>query len=445
MLYRNNLDLSDLSLEVGTERLDFVSIQNNFHHRILCLMTSLSLIDKGFYLEMHDFKSRLYAWAKKNNRITQEVIDEKKEIRNVSFSLSEDESKALNSQEDLIQRAGRMARRNTLISLISEFDNLIADLIRLGHKTRPQILKKSSKTFTCEQIFSFPDSDNLFEHLIEKEIDAILRASHSQQIDYLEKEFSLGNLKNIPHWDKFIEVTERRNIFIHCDGKVSSQYLDICRKNKVPLPDDCNLGSLLDVDANYLVKSYLAFVTISSVLTQKIWRKLKPEDSSSADAIISQSCFTLIKLENHDSAIELLEFIESNLADKSTPFATRLAWRLNKAQAYKWKGEKSKMESILKEIDFSACQDDFKLAGLVLTDKFVEAACLVRHIGSRSSYVNEIAYREWPIFREFRKSSEFLDAFKEVFGKEFNPTTEEHLVIEDSSLMEERDKAKEKE
>src|SRR2546423_10410038 len=39
--------------------------------------------------------------------------------------------------------------------------------------------------------------------------------------------------KDLPIWPVFVEVTERRNLFAHCSGKVSAQYLTVCDNHGV--------------------------------------------------------------------------------------------------------------------------------------------------------------------------------------------------------------------
>jgi hypothetical protein len=66
----------------------------------------------------------------------------------------------------------------------------------------------------------------------------------------------------------------------------------------------------------------------------------------------------------------------------------------------------------------------------VLNDDFKLAAKFVEKIGSKSEYISEEGYRLWPIFREFRKSQEFLDAFESAFGKKFDVgMTEEEIAF----------------
>lgn len=62
---------------------------------------------------------------------------------------------------------------------------------------------------------------------------------------------------------------------------------------------------------------------------------------------------------------------------------------------------------IVKSADWSASSDRFKLAEAVLLDDFDTANYLVKKIGSQGD-VKIFAYREWPIFREYRKTEGVL-------------------------------------
>jgi len=42
----------------------------------------------------------------------------------------------------------------------------------------------------------------------------------------------------------------------------------------------------------------------------------------------------------------------------------------------------------------------------------------MKSIGTSNKHVNKDAYREWPLFRHFRKRDDFKLAYKEVFNEE---------------------------
>ena len=87
-------------------------------------------------------------------------------------------------------------------------------------------------------------------------------------------------------------------------------------------------------------------------------------------------------------------------------------------QAYKWSGDDKKCREIISSEDWSAASTDFGLSVAVLTEEFKKAAKIMRQIGPTSDEVRREDYDNWPVFKEFRKSAEFLDAYREIFGTE---------------------------
>jgi len=69
--------------------------------------------------------------------------------------------------------------------------------------------------------------------------------------------------------------------------------------------------------------------------------------------------------------------------------------------------------------DWGPLCTDFKLAVAILKDNYVEAANLMKKIGKEGEYVNEQAYHEWPLLRQFKESKEFQDAYNEIYGYAF--------------------------
>ena len=68
----------------------------------------------------------------------------------------------------------------------------------------------------------------------------------------------------------------------------------------------------------------------------------------------------------------------------------------------------------------------------VLSDDYEKAKKLMTRIGDSGS-ISEPDYIEWPCFKEFRESKEFLEGFEEVFG--YPPTSIEQIdneVVDES-------------
>jgi len=96
----------------------------------------------------------------------------------------------------------------------------------------------------------------------------------------------------------------------------------------------------------------------------------------------------------------------------------RLICTINLAQAYKWSGGDKTCREIISSEDWSATSADFNLSVAVLNDNYKEAANIMKQIGPSSDEVSRQDYDSWPVFREFRKSPAFLDAYRAIFGTE---------------------------
>jgi hypothetical protein len=75
--------------------------------------------------------------------------------------------------------------------------------------------------------------------------------------------------------------------------------------------------------------------------------------------------------------------------------------------------------NIITSEDWSDASDEFKLAEAVLLNDFDKAATIMKKIGP-DGYPSKSYYRDWPLFKEFRQSEEFLKTFEEIFGEPYN-------------------------
>ncbi len=314
--------------------------------------------------------------------------------------------------------------QNFIVSLVSLFDAYIGNLIRAIYMIQPERLNGSEKNLSFSKLSELGTIEDAKEYLIEKEVECVLRENHTKQFKWLEDKLDV-TLTNLPSWNTFIEVTERRNLFVHCNGVISSQYISICKQNMVPLDDSHKVGEALDVNEEYFNNAYRCIFEIGVKLSQVIWRKLLPTDIDNADSCIITIIYDLINRGDYKLAIDISE-LTSERAFKHYNNDNKLICLVNKAQAYKWKGDKQKCCEIIASIDWSACSDKFKLVSAVLTDNYTDAYVIMKRIGKNHDEITKECYRDWPIFQELRKHNEFLTVFEEIFGEKF-----EALDVED--------------
>ena len=100
---------------------------------------------------------------------------------------------------------------------------------------------------------------------------------------------------------------------------------------------------------------------------------------------------------------------------------------------------------MLHDIDWTALEYKFKLAYYVLLDDYTNAAKIMRRIGN-SGVINKVDYKEWPLFKEFRKSNIFRQTYEEVFKEKLIlPQIESENQLIKENILNEIAVSKEKE
>ncbi|WP_428306352.1 hypothetical protein [Lacipirellula sp.] len=317
--------------------------------------------------------------------------------------------------------------RSLLVALVSQFDYFLGRLVRCLYEIRPSLLEASERSLTLAQLQELSSIEEAKEYLIEKDIETLLRKSHVEQFEWLEQKFGIPLRKDLPSWPKFVEVTQRRNLFAHCNGVVSSQYLIVCKNASVTFEGTPpKLNESLECTPAYFREAYACIFEIAVKLGQVLWRKLAPADVELADVSIIDVSFELLVAEQYGLLIRILDFF--TLQNKK--FSSELNRRImviNHAQAHKWSGDNAGAIKILDKEDWSAAAAKFQLCEAVLRDNFDRAVELMRQIG-KDGEVAKTDYEDWPCFKEFRNSPEFTKAYCEIFGTEFELKKTEKLT-----------------
>ncbi len=200
----------------------------------------------------------------------------------------------LRSHVQKTQLARELVPRSFLVALVSQFDAFVGRLVRQLFKIKPEILNSSENTLTYSQLTGFGSLGDAREFVIDKEVDGLLRKSHAEQFDWLEKKFGLPLRKDLEAWPTFIEVTERRNLFVHTNGRVSHQYLEVCRRHSCPIGEKIVSGKSLSVTRQYFRTAHECIFEIGVKLAQVLWRRIQPEEIAHADSNLITVGFELL-------------------------------------------------------------------------------------------------------------------------------------------------------
>jgi hypothetical protein len=314
--------------------------------------------------------------------------------------------------------AQTLVPRGLFVALVSQFDAYVGALVKNFFRLRPEIVDTSGKSLTFSELAKFDSLQAARDYMVEKEIDALLRESHADQFDWLEKKFSIVLRKDLPAWPTFIEVTERRNLFVHTNGIVSRQYLEVCGRHSCQLPESLRIGEALPLTQEYFSAAYECLFQIGVKLGQVLWRKLAPDQIAKADGNLILITYGLINDGRYQLARELLDF--ATALPRHSAEDQRLRFVVNRAQTYKWIQDEKKCREILGAEDWSAMNLKFQLAHAVLTDNFAGAISIVTQMGTNEQELDKHSYREWPLFKEFRKRPDFIALFERIFGEPLN-------------------------
>jgi hypothetical protein len=327
--------------------------------------------------------------------------------------------------------------RSFLVALISEYDAFLSALIRVMYTVKPEMLKGSEKSFTFAELLEFGSIDAARDHIIEKEAETLLRESHTKQFDWLENKLKIKLRTDLPAWAPFVEITERRNLFVHNDGIVTKQYLENCKEAKSDV-GSAKVGDRLEVSHRYFIKAHETVSEIAVKLAYVLWNKLEPNATPFPQKHLSTAVvYELILQGRYRLAIQMATFGLKYMV----PFASeydRLTLTVNLAQAYKWSGDHDKCSELL-AIDWSASRNEFQLCVCALKDDVEGAIELMKTIG-KGSFPDKNDYREWPLFQELRKNEKVQQAFQEVFDEPFNQMAPKEQKLEEEGKKPENEK-----
>lgn len=195
------------------------------------------------------------------------------------------------------EKAFQLIPPTYIVSAVSMFDSFLAGLVRCIYTLKPELLLESNMNFLYRELVEYDSIKEVKKKIIETTIEKLFRDSHTEQIIWIEKAIDIKTLRDFASWPNYIELTERRNLFVHSEGVVSSQYIDECKKCGYNV-DSISVGNRLAVDRTYFDQSYSLLYEMAIMLTQILINKLYigkySEDTSERDNILITCVFDLI-------------------------------------------------------------------------------------------------------------------------------------------------------
>jgi hypothetical protein len=316
-----------------------------------------------------------------------------------------------------MRQGDHMFRQGVITSIVSKFDEFIIDVLKSSYRLNTGWLKNPDRNISYKELLEIESLDLLKDEIISKEIDGLMRNSHHAQITFLDSRLKIGIEHEFPYWLDFLEITERRNLFVHTGGTVSPQYIDNCKRWNVSIDEKIKEGVRLSASDKYIQKAIDCFYELCVRVAQASIRRMFPASFEDADGRLNNNSVDLLIEERWELAERIFDFALSIPENLSSNGEFKYYFLLNRCIAKKFSG-KSFVED-LHSIDWTPFHPKYHFAVAILEDRFDDAVILMRTKAVQDE-VTEQHFKEWPLLKEFRKTDLFQSTFKDIFGKDYN-------------------------
>lgn len=370
--------------------------------------------------------------SKEEHKKLQEIVDQ---YYDYSFRENDDGTKELlfNAKDNKIEKdiekekllyAGysdmtNIHCQNTLIMLLVRYEQFIRRLLSKLFMMFPDKYL-NGHSIKLEDINNCNNIIEIKYKVTNHEIERIMYESNKEWIKILQSHKLVNNTIN-DILNELDEIYARRNIIVHNSSIVNEIYLKTSGNTKA------SLGQKLQVDKKYIQHAF--FVIKCIIITTMIeCHKLVNEESKEdyLNVISSRYLYDLLKDENYDLCIISYQQLLKN------KYMTKETKELIQINLWIAMEQKQGIESIEKSVvEYNPQTEIFSLAKDVLLhnwDMVVNRLSVLFPEKIHPSYIEE-----WPLFIEFRNTSQYT-AFKDENAEKFDV-----YLLEDDDVNEQND------
>lgn len=400
---------------------------NNYKNAVLIDLYLTQLIDgnentelKKKALNMIEVKSV----EKNEGRVLYEIKNKKR--RDISYSKIIQSRRALKRYQSLIEHM----YENELISLIIKFENIISNLFYVLVKRFPDCYINEQR-ITYSDLCCYKTVDDIKEKVVKEKVELLMRDNFFSWIKVLYEKHKIVVKDESRFYNDFIESYYRRNIIVHNNGVVNSDYKNAVKSN-------VEVGEKLFCNEEYFDNAIQASIyIIVKILCES--SKVFVEERENLISDIIDYGVNLIDKEKYLLARDIFKMIK-NMTNITQEI--KIYCQLNYWQTFKWNGDfENEIKQDINIFDVSACNEYIKLGKYALLDDFEKIFDILnKKINTEEAYEYINALEEWPIFKEVRIKEEYYklrDENPDAFSQESDTNEEE---ISDNVLKEKNGK-----
>jgi hypothetical protein len=167
--------------------------------------------------------------------------------------------KVYEDSQRMFKRYPEILYEMAFIYRIALFDAYLSDVLLALLCSHPEMLK-SKKTLTHEEVIDAPDKGSLIRLMADKALSSVSRESITGMSDWIRAHMNIELFNTDQQRETVVELMARRNLFVHANGFVNSQYLSA-------VPDStAKSGERLFVDDAYWRKIDAELITVAETL-----------------------------------------------------------------------------------------------------------------------------------------------------------------------------------
>ena len=300
---------------------------------------------------------------------------------------------------------GKLVRRGSLMILTSFWDALISALVHKYYLSYPVALNSKGRVLTLAELHTLGSIEDAEKSLISDEADFVVRKNFREQMKYFSDRLHLDLSALDEYTDKFQEITQRRNLFVHNSGIVNKVYLSNISKAS-EMAHTPKLGQVLEVTATYLSESIETVQIVGFVLAQLCWRKWEKNNLDKANQNLSTLSSQAL-LYQRFSLIESLAKFATELSSISDETAKLTL--INYAVALRDIGKHTKMKEVLTQQDWENSAVKFQIAFHTLSENYERVYALLP-LAIEKGEISVLA-KDWPLFKPIRNEIQFSRCF----------------------------------
>lgn len=307
-----------------------------------------------------------------------------------------------------------LLNRSILMSLVSYFEVLVADLAHAFYRIAPDAISTDNKVLSVNELKQFNTIDEALRSIVSDRIDKLLRGSVRDWRDFFQSHMNIDMELLTPDWARWNECFQRRHVMVHAGGRASETYLSHVDWEAIaPYMTKPNVGNKLDVETDYLKDAINTFEITGILLCQEVWRKLVPGDEETR-----YSAFTGIENAIYESLLSHHWYVAEKLAawgekDGEASEDSVLMCKFNRWLCIKREERWAEVEEEVKAFDCSAKHRRFALARASLPENADEFFKLLPKALAAED-INIKNLKEWPILDEIRGDPRFSKVIDET-------------------------------